>query len=358
MEIIWNRNNWNKMEIVQNKYFNLLKSSGRMALKKYDKVMLSELTKKFPENIIVMYDNLLIDLTDFIKIHPGGKKLLNKNNLNEIGRYIHENQPISSKVKSHDHSFSAINYMMNSLIIGIYENTDFLIYKNENITNTELKTDSNNFDIYDFGKESECNNLKEKDIISKKLLTKFPILKGLENYDFYNDKVFFEEKSEISQKLWNVNFKLNGYKFPIFQKGVDWCGKYITLISEKSNVVRNYTICLCLHEKNQKKLKILEKNFIILEKTYEENMGNIDKGLFNNKTQNNTVDRSIIDNCFANLELVKINNLDKNDLISENFNLYIKSYSKSNGLSDEILKMKKGEHLFMRAPIVKIFILF
>jgi len=360
LEIRWRKRNYNKIKILEESYSNLLKATDRKALIKYDLNAINNLLKESPEINIVLYDNLLIDLTDFINIHPGGKYLIKSNQMSEIGRYLNNGQPISSNVKSHNHSFDSIKKMLDSFIIGTFENTNFFIYKYENETNLEYKTKSTeqikNFIFDDF------DQAESQQFLMRKYSSGFNILNNIQLANFYYGKIYFEEKFEIADKLWRLSFSLVGYKFPIFVKGFEWCGKYVTLASETSNISRNYTICLFLNDKNQELLKILYQNFLILEKIFEKQV--FEKSILEASSNQNNINSSqsreiaILNGSFFDgferIELEKLNDLSQNDLISERILLYVKSYEKFDGLSKELNQMRPNDTILLKAPIVYI----
>jgi hypothetical protein len=215
---------------------------------------------------------------------------MQSNHLKEIGRFLHGNQPISSKHKSNKHSYFAFEHMFKSFVIGCYENKTFPIYKidmeingNNNFNNIKINKnpykETENFSL-NKNKIMNFSYLQEANKLSEKLISVPDLKIGC----FIDDNIFFLSKKEISQKVFQLKFKSDIYKFPLFLKGFDWFGRYFSLFDNELNISRNYSISMCLIEFNFKRLENLFENFKLLENMYQNNNKNIKLflGEFNN----------------------------------------------------------------------------
>lgn len=362
MEIRRQRQNSNKLKLIQEHENRMYQETGKKALISYDLPMLQKFMYDNPQTNIVLYDNLLIDLTDFVKIHPGGEHLIKMNQLKEIGRYLHGNQPFSSKVAAYDHTYSAFDRMLSSFIIGTYENTNFLLYKNlyENST-------------YNNDNEAQRLKLSSDNFIMSRNPGKIFQLKNYETSNFYDDEIFFVRKREIADKIYQIAFQLRDYKFPLFLKGHEWIGKHVTLLSEKTKRIRNYSICLALLEGNQMKLNILLNNVLVLEKLNGKNDKLASSFIRSNRSLNKDdysqndshfenisltrKDDSEIMNSLSesqtNIELEKLNNSKEEEFVSDKISLFVKYYPNRDGMSNELNKYINGDIIKLKAPIVK-----
>jgi hypothetical protein len=208
---------------------------------------------------------------------------MQSNHLKEIGRYLHGNQPISSRHKSNNHSYFAFEQMFNSFVIGRYENNTFPIYKidNDNYSNNNKnKNPTLESEIYSLCKNeyTQFSYLQKENKLSEKLISVPDLKIGC----FIDDSLFFLSKKEISQRLFQLRFKSDMYKFPLFLKGFDWFGRYFSLFDNNLNTSRNYSTCMCLIESNLNRLEILFKNFKLLEKANDNNNNKIFLGEFDN----------------------------------------------------------------------------
>ena len=107
--------------------YNLLKNMDNYPSEmiKFSKQDVKQLEKDY-----VLYDNYVVDVSEFINNHPGGKIHLQESLRGDITRFITGSVAINHKFTPHKHSFLANKHIISKLSIGvIYENHKLFINK-------------------------------------------------------------------------------------------------------------------------------------------------------------------------------------------------------------------------------------
>jgi hypothetical protein len=149
----------------------------------------------------VIYDNYLLDVSNYIETHPGGRNLISDNLYNDVGRYMTGTQAYSANFHAWDHNYSTHCYAI------------------KNLAYAELVNDSN--------------------IIQTKNSTNHVL-----NHSFKID-----DKREIAQNIYEYRISTNELSFARFLTGHTWIGKHFTVTSKELNKTRYYTTCLALDDK-------------------------------------------------------------------------------------------------------------
>jgi len=85
-----------------------------MTVDEFNKISASESSRR-----LVILDDLVLDVTDFAKQHPGGRFLLEKNFGRDISKFFHGGYSLepTKNSKTHTHSNTA-RLIVNSLILA------------------------------------------------------------------------------------------------------------------------------------------------------------------------------------------------------------------------------------------------
>lgn len=301
LEIFNYQNNKNKIKII-NKLVTLNNLSKYKIFSFKD---LKNYKKQNPQIKYVLFENFIIDVTEFSTIHPGGNNLIDSNLFTDIGRYITGTQAFSNDIKSYDHSSQTFIYIIEKLIIGILdENHNYI---------KQLGTDYNKSSRMSINQ----NDLSENE--NKKLVTK----NTDSEFYFFEENMNFIEKNNIAEDTDQIVFYSENYKFAKFLSGIKWMGRHMSVNSDKLNKTRYYSICLCLSPYMKDKMNLILNNL----KSLENNI-NIRKSLIQTETEKEN--------------------------FSNNFYVYLKKYDFKNCLSKEIHEMKHDDKILIRGPLVNI----
>lgn len=143
-------------------------------------------------------NNYLVDVGNFLDIHPNGRNLLEERLYIDVSRYMIGSVPYNSKIPAHDHSYLTCVYAIKKLAFA------------------ELKDDHKI--IISMNKESVYIN--EDGFIS-------------------NTRVTSGSTSEFTIEVNNKNLY-----FARYLKGFSWMGKYFSITSRSYNKTRLYYLCL------------------------------------------------------------------------------------------------------------------
>jgi len=153
----------------------------------------------------VLYENLLLDVTNFAEDHPGGKNLITDNLYSDISRYITGNQ-----------AYSTCFYAIKSLAYAKFFDEHSLVLRNDKTT-------------------------------------------------YINNDMVFENKNWAAESTCELVFSNDAFKFPIFLPGVNWLGRHFAISSYELNKTRYYSLCLFLNKNIQQRANRLLDNISSLE---------------------------------------------------------------------------------------------
>ena len=112
-------------------FFNHKKELNRYQLLKkiqYDSIRVY--SKKELKNLdfdYVLYDNNIVDVTDFINHHPGGEIQLIESLKQDITRYITGSVAINGNFTPHKHSFLTNRHILTKMTVGLLQEDHNLI---------------------------------------------------------------------------------------------------------------------------------------------------------------------------------------------------------------------------------------
>lgn len=214
LEIIYYRKDIHKIELISSE-FKESENNKNIPIYSIQEVIAEKAKKKF-----VIYENLLIDIEKYIEEHPGGRNLLGDMLYQDISRYITGNQAFSSKISAYEHS------------------TGTQIFSIKNISYAKIK------DQHGIILDSNAINQSSSYVY--------------DSMNFVGNIAYVEDTGKICVKK-------TGLIFPNFIKGFNWTGRHFSISSKKLNKTRYYSICICLNEVVQKKIKHLISNITLLE---------------------------------------------------------------------------------------------
>jgi hypothetical protein len=180
----------------------------------YSKEDLKKLTQDY-----VFYDNNIVDVTEFMNHHPGGRLQLKESLKQDITRYIIGSVALNQNFSPHKHSFLANKHIVGKLTMGVL------------IENHNLILDMNKKSCY---VDEDCEILASNSIA----------------------KNTFEIKVLLSNR---------DLKIPKFLPGFEWMGKHFAVTSKNLAKTRLYSICLCLNSDVLKMQEVLLSNIQQLE---------------------------------------------------------------------------------------------
>lgn len=186
---------------------------------------LTEILDEKHNTKFVLYENLLLDVTNFSENHPGGKNLIKENLFSDISRYITGNQAFSSKIPAHDHNAQTCIYAIKSLAYAKFTDNHAIVLKNE--------------------KTSGLNN----EMV----------------FEFKASVASVDVGFAVSESICELVFSNDEFKFPIFLSGINWLGRHFAVSSYELNKTRYYSLCLCLNKTIQERIIRLFDNVRSLE---------------------------------------------------------------------------------------------
>jgi hypothetical protein len=170
---------------------------------------LSQLNDEKKKKKYVLYENYVIDVSSYMKYHPGGSNMIEENLYSDMGRYLTGTQAYNKNVKPYSHNFTTIRYLLNNLNYG------------------ELKDDHRIIKI-----SSDGNDGRLVDYTSVNINEIYPLLSA---------------RREIAENFYEYQFKFKGnFKFSRLLPKLSWMSRHFSLSSKTLNKTRYYSLCLCL----------------------------------------------------------------------------------------------------------------
>jgi hypothetical protein len=162
----------------------------------------------------VIYENLLVDVTNFYEHHPGGRNLIKDNLYLDVGRYLTGTQGYSSGINPNTHNYWTVKYMIQKL--------------------------------------AYAEIIQTQDILTSVIDSSHHIEKYLK----------VNAKYEIAKNTFEYKFHDNDFKFHKFIPGHRWLGRHFSISHVYLAKTRYYTTCITLDKVYKKKINILLDNAI------------------------------------------------------------------------------------------------
>ena len=192
------------------KFSKIYQIEQRLSLKKYNKVELEALKK---ENIkYVLLGNLILDVSNYSKFHPGGVNNMDDFLYKDVTKYMYNHG--NDDFPAHNHSYFGCKYALEKMTIGELVQENGLVYK-----------------------VNESFNLQHLAIIS--------------NYTQIGNKLALIESTFPNEKQ---------IKFTKATSKLDHVGKYFSVTSSSLNSAEFYYVCLSANRIFQEKHMIMLDN--------------------------------------------------------------------------------------------------
>ncbi len=75
----------------------------------------------------VLYENYIVDVSQFMYYHPGGQNLIKENLKQDVTRYVNGSVSLNGNYIPHTHSYLATKHILEKLTIGILKENHQLI---------------------------------------------------------------------------------------------------------------------------------------------------------------------------------------------------------------------------------------
>ncbi len=108
--------------------FNLLKN---VESEEETQIMFKEDLSRLNKNY-VLYENYIVDVTEFMYHHPGGQNLIKENLKQDVTRFINGSVSLNSNYIPHTHSYLANKHILEKLTIGILKENHQLVIDSNN----------------------------------------------------------------------------------------------------------------------------------------------------------------------------------------------------------------------------------
>ncbi len=102
----------------------LISTSQKTKYSRFDLNLIKSSGRKF-----VIYDNYIIDISEFMYYHPGGLIHIEENLYSDISRFVTGTISLNKNFNSYSHSYSAINFLHTKILGIIVDNHNIILDK-------------------------------------------------------------------------------------------------------------------------------------------------------------------------------------------------------------------------------------